>query len=91
LAARRDRAGLGLLRLRRYSPDLLPLDPVWSSAKIRLRVKPARITQALYVVIGPALDTIIERGAKAWFRRCGYPPIRPEIAAGPVIPPPSRG
>ncbi len=56
-------AGLGLLYLPRYSPDLNPIEPGWSKVKTRLRAKAARTTQALDAELGPALDAITPQDA----------------------------
>ncbi len=37
-----EAAGLGLIYLPRYSPDLNPIEPGWSKVKTRLRAKAAR-------------------------------------------------
>jgi transposase len=67
-----DAAGLGLLYLPRYSPDLSPIEPGWSKVKTRLRADAARTKEALDDKLGPALDTITPQDAKGWFRHCGY-------------------
>lgn len=66
-------AGLGLLYLPRYSPDLSPIEPGWSKVKTRLRTKAARSLEDLDRELGPALDAITAQDAQGWFRHCGYP------------------
>jgi transposase len=73
VAARLEQAGLGLLYLPRYSPDLSPIEPGWSKLKTRLRAKAARTIDALDAELGPALDAITPQDAAGWFRHCGYP------------------
>ena len=68
-----EAAGLGLLYLPRYSPDLSPIEPGWSKMKTRLRADAARSKKTLDEKLGPALDTITAQDARAWFRHCGYP------------------
>jgi len=67
-----EAAGLGLLYLPRYSPDLNPIEPGWSKMKTRLRAKAARTTKALDAELGPALDAITPADARAFFRHAGY-------------------
>jgi transposase len=73
VAAALEKAGLGLLYLPRYSPDLSPIEPGWSKVKTRLRAKAARSLDALDAELGPALDAITPQDAAGWFRHCGYP------------------
>jgi transposase len=67
-----EAAGLGLLYLPRYSPDLSPIEPGWSKVKTRLRADAARTKEALDEKLRPALDAITPQDAKGWFRHCGY-------------------
>jgi transposase len=72
VAERLAAAGLGLLRLPRYSPDLNPIEQGWSKMKAQLRAQAARTTEALEAALGPALDAITAQDARGWFRHCGY-------------------
>jgi transposase len=67
-----EAAGLGLIYLPRYSPDLNPIEPGWAKLKTRLRAKAARTTEALDAELGPALGTITARDAEGFFRHAGY-------------------
>jgi transposase len=67
-----EQAGLGLLYLPRYSPDLSPIEPAWSKLKMRLRATAARSIEALDAELGPALDAITASDARGWFKHCGY-------------------
>jgi transposase len=67
-----DRAGLGHRHLPPYSPDLNPIEQAWSKLKARLRAEGARSRETLEAALGPALDAITRRDARAWFRLCGY-------------------
>ena len=71
--ARLERAGLRLLYLPRYSPDLSPIEPCWAKVKEVLRAKAARTVAALNEALGPALDAVSPRDARGFFRGCGYP------------------
>jgi transposase len=65
-------AGLKLLYLPRYSPDLSPIEPGWSKAKSALRAAEARTPEALEAALAPALDSITPADARGWFNHCGY-------------------
>jgi transposase len=67
-----ERAGLGLLYLPRYSPDLSPIEPMWSKLKALLRTAAARTVDALETALAGALDRITPRDARGYFRHCGY-------------------
>jgi transposase len=66
-------AGLKLLYLPRYSPDLSPIEPGWSKTKSALRAAEARTPEALEAALAPALDSITPADARGWFNHCGYP------------------
>ena len=66
-------AGLKLLYLPRYSPDLSPIEPGWSKTKSALRAAEARTREALEAALAPALDSITPADARGWFNHCGYP------------------
>ena len=66
------RAGLRLLYLPRYAPELSAIEPCWSKVKERLRAKAARTVAALDAALGPALDAVTARDARGFFRGCGY-------------------
>jgi transposase len=55
-----------------YSPDLNPIERMWSKAKEFLRAAQARGTEELYRAIGQALATVTPQNAQAWFGSCGY-------------------
>lgn len=59
--------------LPRYSPDLNPIEKMWSKMKARLRKVAARTTSALITAIGEALATVTPTDARNWFKHCGYP------------------
>jgi transposase len=74
-AAVRERlegAGLRLLYLPRYAPELSPIEPCWSKVKELLRARAARTVAALNEALGPVLDAISARDARGFFRGCGY-------------------
>src|SRR5512143_1630249 len=69
---RLEAAGLELLYLPRYSPDLSPIEPMWAKIKALLRALAARTLDALEVALANALNTITPQDARGWFKHCGY-------------------
>lgn len=55
-----------------YSPDLNPIEKMWSKVKEHLRDAKARGTEMLYEKIGEALNLVTAENAKGWFKSCGY-------------------
>ncbi len=67
-----ESAGAELWFLPPYSPDLNPIEKMWSKVKAILRKLKARTEQALIIAIAQALDQITASDAKGWFKSCGY-------------------
>jgi transposase len=65
-------AGLGLIYLPAYSPDLSPIEPAWSKFKAILRTLAARTKEELMAAITPALRAITASDARGYFTHCGY-------------------
>ena len=65
-------AGAELWFLPPYSPDLNPIEKMWSKVKAHLRRAKARTTQALDRAVAAALKSITATDAAGWFRLCGY-------------------
>ena len=55
-----------------YSPDLNPIEKMWSKVKAYLRKTKARTKEALWQAIGAALQTVSPSDALNWFKSCGY-------------------
>jgi transposase len=55
-----------------YSPDLNPIEKMWSKVKEILRAAKARTAEALLDAIGMALRAVTVSDAEAWFAHCGY-------------------
>jgi len=66
------RAGIGLIYLPAYSPDLSPIEPAWSKFKTILRTLAARTKEALTAATALALHAITAADAKGYFTHCGY-------------------
>lgn len=65
-------AGAEVLFLPAYSPDLNPIEKMWSKVKSYLRSAQARTLETLIEAIGLALRTITSQDAINWFASCGY-------------------
>ena len=65
-------AGAEVLFLPAYSPDLNPIEQLWSKLKNFLRGAEARTEAALLEAIALALKTITCQDAINWFAHCGY-------------------
>jgi transposase len=65
-------AGAKVLFLPAYSPDLNPIEKMWSKVKEFLRSSKARSQEALLAAIASALRLVTSRDAVGWFASCGY-------------------
>jgi len=55
-----------------YSPDLNPIEMMWSRVKNTLRSAEARTESALTQAIASALALVTRQDAINWFAHCGY-------------------
>ena len=55
-----------------YSPDLNPIEKLWSKVKSFLRGIKARTTDALESAINKALDAVTLSDIRGWYREAGY-------------------
>lgn len=67
-----EAAGASLLPLPPYSPDLSPIEPMWSKVKQVLRSAEARTPEALGDAAAGAFASITAADARGWFGQCGY-------------------
>jgi transposase len=65
-------AGAQVLFLPPYSPDLNPIEKMWSKVKALLRAMEARTPADLVRAIGQAMAQVTARDALGWFVSCGY-------------------
>lgn len=65
-------AGAQVLFLPPYSPDLNPIEKMWSKIKALLRAAEARTPADLVRAIGQALARVTAQDALGWFASCGY-------------------
>ena len=64
--------GANVLFLPAYSPDLNPIEKMWSKVKACLRSAEARTQSALIQAIALALASVTRQDAINWFASCGY-------------------
>ena len=55
-----------------YSPDLNPIEKMWSKVKQILRGLMARAEESLFAAIGTALSQVTAADARGWYGSCGY-------------------
>jgi transposase len=67
-----EAAGVELLLLPRYSPDLNPIEAMWAKVKETLRAAAARTVEALEAALAAALDRVTADDARGFFHGCGY-------------------
>ncbi|HOH52383.1 MAG TPA: IS630 family transposase [Candidatus Hydrogenedentes bacterium] len=66
-----EAAGAQLWFLPPYSPDLNPIELMWSKVKTLLRGAKARTMEDLIAAIADALDRVTPENAQAYFFHCG--------------------
>ncbi len=64
--------GCQLLYLPAYSPDLAPIEQLFSKLKAHLRRLAARTREALLDALASALAAVTPEDAHGWFRHAGY-------------------
>ena len=65
-------AGAEIWYLPPYSPDLNPIEEMWSKVKQILRSIAARTVDALIEAIGNALEQVTPEDILGWFTHAGY-------------------
>lgn len=67
-----EQTGAAVRFLPAYSPDLNPIEKMWSKVKQFLRSAEARTREELQAAIAAALATVTPQDALGWFASCGY-------------------
>lgn len=67
-----EKAGAEVRFLPAYSPDLNPIERMWSKVKALLRKAQARNHPDLLAAIASALAAVTPQDALGWFAHCGY-------------------
>ena len=66
-----DKAGISYMYLPPYSPDLNPIEKMWSKMKSILRKRKIRIASELPEAVKAALETVSTNDCRGWFCACG--------------------
>ena len=67
-----EQTGASVRFLPAYSPDLNPIEKMWSKVKQCLRSAEARTGEELQTAIAAALAGVTAQDAMNWFASCGY-------------------
>jgi transposase len=67
-----DSLGMKLLFLPAYSPDLNPIEKMWSKIKSILRESATETPDGLFEAIQKAFTHVTPENAQGWFESCGY-------------------
>ena len=67
-----EAAGMSLLYLPPYSPDLNPIEEMWSKLKAILRHSKIRVASQLSAAVDTAFQAIRNSDCRGWFSLCGY-------------------
>ena len=67
-----ESCGAKVLWLPPYSPDLSPIEQMWSKLKTHLRKAKARTSEELDHAVAEGLKLITESDCRGWFKHCGY-------------------
>lgn len=66
------KTGAKVMSLPTYSPDLNPIEKLWSKMKTILRGAAARTKETLLDALCKALESMTESDIQNWFQNCGY-------------------
>jgi transposase len=69
-------AGARLVRLPPYSPDLTPIEKMFSKVKEKLRAAAARTTATVYAAMDQAMKSVHSQDIQGWFQSCGLCPTQ---------------
>jgi transposase len=64
--------GADVLDLAPYSPDLNPIEQMWSKIKALVRSAKARTRDELHRALTDAFAAVTAKDARGWFAHCGY-------------------
>ena len=67
-----EKVGAEVRFLPAYSPDLNPIEMMWSKVKSLLRKAQSRTRPDLLAAISSALASVTSQDASGWFTHCGY-------------------
>ena len=67
-----ENAGVRVVFLPQYSPELNPIENMWSKLKAYLKQKRVRTVDQLQQHLRLGLEKITEYDCESWFDHCGY-------------------
>ena len=67
-----EKAGVKVVFLPQYSPELNPIENMWSKLKSYLKKMKVKTLQELKTYLKKGLDLITQYDCEAWFDHCGY-------------------
>lgn len=67
-----ERKGAELIFLPPYSPELSPIENMWSKLKTKLRTLSARCEDTFKEAIKVSFDSIQKSDLLSWYKHCGY-------------------
>ena len=67
-----ENVGAKAIFLPPYSPDLNPIELMWSKVKTLVKKAKARTYDALIKAVGEALEAVSKSDIKGWLKHCGY-------------------
>jgi transposase len=67
-----ERTGAFLFYLPPYSPDLNPIEKMWSKIKASIRKAKARSSESMAEAISDAFRSVTPKDSLGWFGSCGY-------------------
>jgi transposase len=72
VAAAVEAVGCTLVYLPQYSPDLNPIENMWSKVKASIRAAAARTLDTVVIAVGVALNSVTLSDCEGYFSHCGY-------------------
>ena len=75
-----EKAGASVVFLPEYSPDLNPIELMWSKIKSVIRSLKPRSRDELEIAISLAFEAVSPDAISAWFDHCGYVTKQPVLS-----------
>tara|TARA_B100000683_G_C12386856_1_gene513770 strand:- start:25 stop:375 length:351 start_codon:yes stop_codon:yes gene_type:complete len=67
-----ENAGIKVVHLPQYSPELNPIENMWSKLKAFLKKKKVKTFEQLEKYLQIGLNEVTEYDCESWFEHCGY-------------------
>lgn len=67
-----ESVGARVVFLPQYSPDLSPIENLWSKLKGYLKSKSPKSLEDFHITLAEGLDSISSYDCEGWFEHCGY-------------------